>query len=334
MAEQGHCDMAEAGRMPRVVQNVVNDINKAVARRWQGLDPLLPEPGDPPEGCMAPLLASGDNGRLAGLGVCRHQHVPADTMAQTWGTATRWVLTMRLREPDTRAAADDLLTQWCVHLTRQREATANDTAAIVNWPARDVTGVLALLRHGLQPMTVIAARPAGHPTPGDGAALGLDFRLATPSDLDIVTEMAMGVVRYDAQFGGAITRPATEALVRTEMQAALAKRPAWIWLVEQDGRPTGLTVIEPPQDATWIAIMTRPGATAYLQFMFVRPDARGRGIGAALVRHVHGELDARGIDVTMLIHGQVNPLSAPFWHRMGYWPLWTNWEARPAAALR
>jgi hypothetical protein len=27
-------------------------------------------------------------------------------------------------------------------------------------------------------------------------------------------------------------------------------------------------------------------------------------------------------------------LSAPFWHRMGYRPLWSTWQARPAAALR
>lgn len=68
--------------------------------------------------------------------------------------------------------------------------------------------------------------------------------------------------------------------------------------------------------------------------MFVRPDERGGGIGAALVRHVHGELDARGIDLTLLHYAQVNPLSAPFWHRMGYRPLWSTWEARAAAALR
>jgi hypothetical protein len=24
----------------------------------------------------------------------------------------------------------------------------------------------------------------------------------------------------------------------------------------------------------------------------------------------------------------------PFWHRMGYRPLWTTWETRPAATLR
>ena len=151
--------------MPWVIRDVVDDINKAVTKRWRHLDPLLPEPSDLPEGCMAPLLALGDNSRPSGLGVCRHQHVAADTLAQTWGTATKFVLSMRLRGPDIQAAADDLLTQWRDHLSAQPEAKADDTAAIVNWPARDVTGVLALLRHGLQPMTVIAVRPAEPATP-------------------------------------------------------------------------------------------------------------------------------------------------------------------------
>lgn len=147
--------------MPWVIRDVVDDINKAVTRRWRHLDPLLPEPSDLPEGCMAPLLALGDNSRPSGLGVCRHQHVAADTLAQTWGAATKFVLSMRLRGPDIQTAADDLLTQWRDHVSAQPEAKTDDTAAIVNWPARDVTGVLALLRHGLQPMSVIAVRPAG-----------------------------------------------------------------------------------------------------------------------------------------------------------------------------
>jgi GNAT superfamily N-acetyltransferase len=333
--------------MPWVIRDVVNDINKAVARRWQGLDALLPEPSDLPEGCTAPLLSLGDNGRPAGLGVCHHQHVPADTLAQTWGAATKFVLTLRLREADTKKAVDDLLTQWREHLETQPEAEKDDTAAIVNWPARDVTGVLALLRHGLQPMSVIAVRPAGRPTaspaspaspaagPASHATPGsLVIRPAGPADLDAVAELELGVVRYDAHFGGSIPRPATEALVRAESQAALAKRPGWTWLAEQDGQPVALTVVEPPDAATWIAGVTRPGATAYLQTMFVRPGDRSSGIGATLIQNVHDELDARGIDRTLLHYAQVNPLSAPFWHRMGYRPLWSTWEARPASTLR
>ena len=149
--------------MPWLVRDAVHDINKAVAQRWHDLDPLLPEPADLPEGCMAPLLSIGENGRPAGLGVCHHRHEPADSLAQTWGAATKFVLTMRLRDPHTQA--DALLAQWREHLAALPEAAGPDTAAIVNWPARDVTGVLALLRHGLQPMAVIAARPAGRPRP-------------------------------------------------------------------------------------------------------------------------------------------------------------------------
>ena len=330
--------------MPWLVRDVADDINRAVGRRWQDLDRMLPGRADLPEGCAAPFVASGTNGRPAGLGVCRHEHVPAGTLNQTWGTAGRFSLIPRLREPDTSAALDDLLGQWRDHLAGLPQAGAEDTAAMISWPSRDVSGVSALLRHGMQALTVIAARPAGQ-APGseqqghdqqltNGEQKDLVIREAGPWDLDAVTELEMGVIRYDAHFGSAIVRPATEALVRAETQAALARRPAWAWLAERDGQPVGLVHVQPPEHSGWIAGMTRPGVTVYLQTMFVRPGERGGGVGAALVRHAHGVLDARGVETTLLHYAQVNPLSAPFWSRMGYRPLWTGWEVRPAASLR
>ncbi len=322
--------------MPWLVRDAIDDINRTVGRRWQGLDRLLPGRADLPEGCAAPLVASGPNGRPAGLGVCRHQFVPAGTLNQTWGMASRFSLTLRVREPDTSAAMDELLGQWHDHLVGLPEAGAADSAAVVTWPARDVTGVNALLRRGMQALTVIAVRPAGPAAVPDGEAeiAGLIIREAGLGDLDVVTEFEMGVIRYDAQFGAAIIRPATEALVRAETQAALAVRPAWAWLAEQDGQLVGLVHVQSPGHSGWIAGMTRPGVTVYLQTMFVRPGVRGTGVGAALVRHVHTVLDARGVQTTLLHYALMNPLSAPFWSRMGYRPLWTGWEVRPAASLR
>jgi GNAT superfamily N-acetyltransferase len=330
--------------MPWVVRDAVDDINRAVGRRWQGLDRLLPVRAELPEGCAAPFVTTGPNGRPAGLAVCRHQHVPADSLNQTWGTAGRFSLILRLREADTSAALDDLLGQWRDHLAGLPEAGAGDTAAMITWPARDVSGVNALLRHGMQALTVIAVRAAGSAAAATAAATstaghenehdGLVIREAGPQDLDAVTELEMGVIRYDALFGAAVIRPGTEALVRAETQAQLAARPAWAWLAERDGRPVGLVHVQPPEHAGWIAGMTQAGAAAYLQTLFVRPGERGGGVGAALVGRAHAVLDARGVPTTLLHYAQVNPLSAPFWHRMGYRPLWTGWEVRPAASLR
>ncbi len=332
--------------MPWVVRDAAHELNKAVGRRWQGLDRLLPGQADLPEGCATPLAAAEANGRPAGLGICRHEVVPADTLNQTWGSASRFSLILRLREPDTPAVLDELLGRWRDHLAGLPDAGAADTAAMVTWPTRDVSGVNALLRRGMQAMTVIAVRPAGHSAAtgpaapasaardGERESAGLVIREARPGDLDAVTEFEMGVIRYDAQFGAAIIRPATEALVRAETQVALATRPVWVWLAERDGRPVGLVHVQPPERSGWIAGMTRPGVTVYLQTMFVRPGERGSGVGAVLVRQVHGVLDARGVQTTLLHYALMNPLSGPFWSRMGYRPLWTGWEVRPAASLR
>jgi hypothetical protein len=40
------------------------------------------------------------------------------------------------------------------------------------------------------------------------------------------------------------------------------------------------------------------------------------------------------VDVTLLHHATMNPLSTPFWHRCGYRPLWTSWVARPHNTVR
>ena len=320
--------------MPQVAQDEITEINDAVGRRWRSIDPLLPDPGDLPEGCGALLTAAKQNGRTTGLAVCRHQHVPADSLAQTWGAATKFALTMRVTGNVIRPATDDLLGQWRDHLAGLPEAKADDTSAVVTWPARDVTGVLALARHGLRPITVIAVRPAGRPVPTHDDPPEMVIRQATPADLDTVTELELGVIHYDAHFGAAIPRPATPTLVKQAARTALEQRPDWTWLATRRGRAVGLAVVEPPHEATWIAGMTRPGRTAYLPSMFLAPDERGSGTGAALVGHVQQALDARGIGLTLLHYAQVNPLSGPFWHRMGYRPLWSVWEALPASTLR
>ena len=321
--------------MPWVVREAVRDINRAVGRRWHVIDPLLPDPGTLPTGCGEPLVVTGDNGRMAGLGVCVHQHIPPQSLNQTWGAADRFTLVPRLPGQDIATSAGLLLTQWRDHLAGVGATRGPDTSASVVWPSLDITGVQALLRHGLQPLTVIAARirPNG-PPPAPRRAYGATIRAAGPADEEQVLDLELRLIRYDMHFGGPVWRNATARLVRDEIRDSLARADPWTWLAERNGRPVGLLVAQQPQDAGWIAGMTSKTPAAYLQTMFVEGQERGTGIGAALVRNLHARLDEMGVAVTLLHHSQVNPLSAPFWYRMGYRPLWTSWEARPASALR
>jgi GNAT superfamily N-acetyltransferase len=323
--------------MPWVVREAVRDINRAVGRRWHAIDPLLPDPATLPAGCGEPLVISGDHGRVAGLGVCVHQHIPPQSLNQTWGAADRFTLVPRLAGQDVTASADQLLAQWRDHLAGIGATRGPDTSASVVWPSLDITGVQALLRHGLQPITVIAARtrPNGAAPPSPPRrAYGATIRQAGPGDEEQVIDLELRLIRYDMHFGGPVWRGATARLVREEIRGSLARSETWTWLAERNGRAVGLLVAQAPQEAGWIAGMTGKSPAAYLQTMFVDAQERSTGIGAALVRNLHTRLDGMGVGVTLLHHSQVNPLSAPFWYRMGYRPLWTSWEARPASALR
>ena len=133
--------------MPWVVREAVRDVNRAVGRRWHAIDPLLPDPATLPSGCGEPLVVTGDNGRIAGLGVCVHQHIPPQSLNQTWGAADRFTLVPRLPGQDIGGSADLLLAQWRDHLAGVGAARGPDTSASVVWPSLDITGVQALLKH-------------------------------------------------------------------------------------------------------------------------------------------------------------------------------------------
>ncbi|MCL2580880.1 MAG: GNAT family N-acetyltransferase [Streptosporangiales bacterium] len=324
--------------MPWVVRDTVRDINRAVARRWQALDPLLPDPSSLPAGCGQPLVVNGGGGRVTGIGVCVHQQIPAESLNQTWGPADRFTLVPRLAGNDISAGTDELLTAWRDHLAGIGAARGADAGASAVWPSHDVTGVSALLRHGLQPLTVIAARTRPGNPAGPGARRnpppGVTIRAAGPEDADAVLSLELNLIRFDMQFGGPVWRPRTQALVRADIADSLRKQANWTWLALRHRRPVGLLVAQPPGESGWISGMTSRAPAAYLQTMFIAEAERGTGVGSALVRVLHERLDADGVAVTLLHHSQVNPLSGPFWNRMGYRPLWTSWEARPATALR
>jgi GNAT superfamily N-acetyltransferase len=301
-------------------------VTALVAGRWAALDRLLPVP---------PALGDGDVLAVPGAaGRCEHWAGEPGSLDLAWGAARRFRLEPQAAGPDVRGALDRLLTRWREHLAGLPGTGADDTAAVVPWPSRDIAGHRALLDHGLIPLAIIAARTAGRDGQPVPSGPGLRIRPAGPADLDSVVALGMETIRYDAHFGTVIERPDTAAALRREAAVRLAGPAPWTWLAERDGSAVGLLYAQRPDQAGWIAPLVRPAPVAYLELMAVLPGARGAGVGAALAAVYHAAADAAGVAVTLLHYEQMNPLSAPFWSQQGYRPLWTDWEARPALALR
>ena len=235
--------------MSAVAGLISDSVSAHVTRRWQAIDPLLPSSEAPRSGCSAELVVAGAGGQPAAVGTCQHWEGEPESLDLTWGAARRFELTAQITGPDVADALDRLLSQWRDHLADVPAADGSDTAAIVTWASRDIGGVGTLLRHGLAPLNVIAARPtirsagpADRPAdgpadrPADGAGWrasgsgraagsapeGLRIRRAGPADIDAVVRLGLEVIRFDAHFGGVIERPGTADALRREAAGLLA----------------------------------------------------------------------------------------------------------------
>ncbi len=332
----------------------------AVARRLASIDSLLPAqtppeqafsgPSADPAACEAQFTVSRraaggdagsrDRGTVAGTATRRR---PARSTS-SGARPRRYTLLPEIAGPDVAGALDQLIGQWQDHLAAVPEACDEDTAAIINWPSRDIDGLNVMLAHGLTPLNVVAAkklRPAPpvqqtqQPQQAQQAQQtgGFTISRATPADLDVLTALAVAELSYDAHFGGVIERPHTGPAMRTYLTDLLADPEPWVWVAERAGTTIGLLIAEPPSAATWIAPLTGLSPAAYLTSAYVDPAERGCGIGRALTGEFHRAAQGEGVGVVLLHYELLNPRSGPFWSQQGYRPLWTALEARPASRL-
>ena len=317
----------------------MSGLDAGVARRWREIDPLLPSPFLSRPHCGAPLVVSADGGTIA-AGRCEHWVGVPGSMDLSWGAARRFQLFAMVADAGLADGLGQLLSRWRDHLAELPGTGDEDTAAVVNWPSRDVDGIATLLRHGLDPLEVLAVRTAPHRAhpPSDASPLRADgslrIRRAGPADIEAVARLGLEIVRFDSRFTAVTERADSMDALRREATELVAGPAPWTWLAERDDEAVGLLAAQRPAAAGWITPMTNLAPAAYLMLMFVHPDERGTGVGAALVAQFHREADAAGMAAILLHHAQLNPLSAPFWNRHGYRPLWTSWQALPARAVR
>ncbi|MFF0148405.1 ribosomal protein S18 acetylase RimI-like enzyme [Amycolatopsis sulphurea] len=297
----------------------------STTERFTALDPLLPPP--PPEAGgerITAVTAIGE--RVSGV-LQRYRHGPGD-VALLWSAEQVWQLFPNPGISGT-AGFDALL--GALRSRMDNEQAEPDSACVVNWPSRDAEAIRAFLDHGMVPMAALAVRtgqepPAPEP---DGPAI----RSAGPEDLDTVLALCTATFDYTGLVAHR-RRAQTAELLRPALRHTLDE-PA-TWLAEENGAAVGLAqcawVESEPGNAA--AELLPTGRWGYVNNVVTATGHRSRGIGRALMARAHRELNGRGTAGTYLYYNPINPLSSVFWHRQGYRPLWTSWEAHPASALR
>ncbi|MGH4020624.1 MAG: GNAT family N-acetyltransferase [Pseudonocardiaceae bacterium] len=295
-------------------------------QRLSWLDPLLPPATPPPQGEV--LTARTGGGTVAGV-LVRAEHPPGSP-ARMWSASHVSELVPVLGGSG-RAGMHALLAAWRSRLP-DLGLPDGDSGCVVSWPSRDVEVGRALLDHGFVPLSVIAvrcplARPSGPPPDG--------VRRARPGDLEGCLALALAEHEYSMLVGGTVLREETVELKRGLLDTRL-RRGEPIWVAERGGIMVGLAEcgFSDVVPGSWTATRLPAGRWGYVNCASVLPDARGCGVGQRLVAHVHTAFASSGVVGSYLYYNPPNPLSSVFWPRQGYRPLWTVWEARPAAALR
>jgi GNAT superfamily N-acetyltransferase len=310
------------------------------ADRWRAADKLLPPPMPipPDDGDRPPLVAHDDTGRLVGIGAILRDRPQPEELRFTYTAADQHLLFAHVSGGSPAGALDQLLGQWRDRLVGMAEV-GPDSAAVVMWPSRDTIVQSALVRHGLAPLTGLGVRPAGAGIVAGADEVPANFgdvrvRAATSDDEEAVFRLRLEEVRYATQFGLTTFREHTIDLLRSEVVADIGAEDTWTWVAERAGEIVGAVEIAPPGKSGWVASMVGSEPAAYVTSLAVVPGKRGAGVGGALAGVSHQQLDDAGVAATLGFYSLANPLSVPFWSRLGYRPLWTFWETRPAPALR
>jgi len=255
-----------------------------------------------------------------GTALVRNSIADPDSWGYTFFAAEETKLVPQVDGP---RAFGELLDLWAAQAEFR---PGPNSIATITWPSRDTEMTRALVERGFAPQSVFAVRLAGQSVAGPPSPdRDVVIRAAGPDDGDAVARLWMEQLRWDAQFGYVAIRPSTPARLADEVAEAVGGKEKRAWLAERDGEAVGLVVVQPPAHAEWAARLIRVGPAAYLNCGAVVPGERGGGIGTALARHVHAELDAEGHGAVVLHYTATNPLSAPFWNRCGYRPLLTSW---------
>ena len=314
----------------------MTEVTDAHNARVRAVGPLLRDAPAPDAADPGYIRVEASGG--VAEGVLRFTEVAPDSPDAVWGALRRHTADVRVAgtEAGIRASLGGLLDAWLDRVRRVERAGDGDSSMRLVLPTRDIALAAPLLAKGFAPVGIHAVRQLPRASAASAPAVpseldGAVVRRATADDADELGRMDAELLELDAHFGGVTLRPGAARTFAGEYRERLRRAPDTTWVLEREGRLTGLVHVMPDDgDAEPDSPVLAAGGGQCLVVMYLDPAERGAGTGARLVSLAHDALDAAGTPYTVLSYAVPNPRSGPFWARMGYRPLVTEWQRRPA----
>ncbi|MGD9890527.1 MAG: GNAT family N-acetyltransferase [Dehalococcoidia bacterium] len=188
--------------------------------------------------------------------------------------------------------------------------------------AADDAALRAWVSLGFGQTLTLAARDT---TPLDGAAsVDIEIDRAGPEDIDIIMKLGDDLARHHntAPIFLPYIPEETNGGFRGYELELLQKPENAHWVAYRDGRPAGMQTFH-EQD---FAEMARPDRSVYLFFGVTAPEARGGGLGTAILRHAMKWAREEGYERCTLHFLSANITGARFWLGSGFQPLTMQME--------
>ena len=300
----------------------------------RGLQPALPARFETVEACakaiQAALLDTGADAMIAerdgqvvgNLGGTKSYTAPNSFSAQYSPT---------LRAPVSLAghavAADEDATEVYRELyTPLAELWADDGIFShgVSIRATDAAERKAWFMLGFGATSTLATLETASPPTRTPAEAAIEIHAATAEEIDIVRHLdELESLHHRASpifwphLGGHVAG-AVEAFQR----AALDGTDSPIFIATRDGKPVAMHFVM--RVGGFGGPLSTPDGAAYLYQAIVEPEARGGGIGTALLRHTLDWAHDEGIKDLTLHYAVMNASGAPFWLHHGFQPVELN----------
>ena len=187
----------------------------------------------------------------------------------------------------------------------------------VSVPASDRTAVETWHALGFGRDVTTAVRDTA-PPPGRSAAV--EVRRAGPGDIDVVMRMALGLFRHHGAAPVFVPYlPEMDAEEWDYQRKLLADPACAYWLAFRDGRLLGMQSLQPPPP--FLSPVFTPERSIYLLQGYTEPEARGTGVGGALLARSLGWAREDGHGECLLHFHAANATAAGFWLGNGFRPV-------------